>query len=393
VSTNGFGMPVDEATNGLGIPVTQVTAFGMPVIYVTGGNPIISPVLTLTSPTTDNTPDFTLTGDLAAADVVRFQYANNSSFTGATDITHTITAPEDAANSFSFSTGALADGTWWFRARVERPVIGNSGWSNTVTETIAAVTLDAATTAWVNAVVTAGGTVSSTQQGRVDTLIRGLKTDGLFALMDRMWLFAGESNVFQARIDIINLQSHVQHGTPTSFTVAGYKGDGVSFYLDSGFKPSTAGHVWGLDSASIGWYDQSTVRTGLNMGSFDAADNEMYARYSGGSPLVEINGSATGNLSGTTTDGSGFWVGTRTAHTTVTAYHNGGSSLGTDTAASSALEVSPFFIFARDSGSPDNFSSSQLSMVFVGGGLNATQATNLSTRVNAYMTSWGVNLY
>jgi hypothetical protein len=137
VSTNGFGMPVDEATNGRGIPVTQVTAYGMPVIYVTGGNPIVSPVLTLTSPTTDTTPDFTLTGDLAAADVIRFQYANNSSFTGATDITHTITAPEDAANSFSFSTGALANGTWYFRARVERPVIGNSNYSNVVTETIA----------------------------------------------------------------------------------------------------------------------------------------------------------------------------------------------------------------------------------------------------------------
>jgi hypothetical protein len=136
VSTNGFGMPVDEATNGLGIAVTQVLNFGMPVIYVTGGNPIVSPVLALTSPTTDNTPDFTLTGDLAVNDVTRFQYANNSSFTGATDITHTITAPEDAANAFSFSTGALANGTWYFRARVERPVVGNSAWSNTVTETI-----------------------------------------------------------------------------------------------------------------------------------------------------------------------------------------------------------------------------------------------------------------
>jgi hypothetical protein len=99
-----------------------------------------TPTLTLTSATTDNTPDFTCdaNGDLVEGDTVRFQYSTDSGFAGASEITNTIDAAEDAANSFNFSTGVLANNTWYFRARTERPGHTSSAWSNTVSETIAA---------------------------------------------------------------------------------------------------------------------------------------------------------------------------------------------------------------------------------------------------------------
>lgn len=96
-----------------------------------------APVLVLTSGASDNTPDFTLTGDLIEGDTVRFQYDTVVTFDSpASEITNTIDAAEDAANALSFATGTLADGAWFFRARIERPLYGNSGWSNVETITI-----------------------------------------------------------------------------------------------------------------------------------------------------------------------------------------------------------------------------------------------------------------
>jgi len=117
-----------SATQTITVTVTDVT-----------GAAVTAPTLLLTSGTTDNTPDFTLTGDLQLADTVRFQYSTSSGFVGASEITNTIDSTEDAANVLNFSTGALANNTWYFRARIERPGTpepGISAWSNTETITI-----------------------------------------------------------------------------------------------------------------------------------------------------------------------------------------------------------------------------------------------------------------
>ena len=96
-----------------------------------------APTLTLLTDASDNTPDFSLLGDLVLNDTVRFQYSTSAVFSGASELTNTIDAAEDAANTISFTTGALASGTWYFRARIERPDAPVSGWSNTETITFA----------------------------------------------------------------------------------------------------------------------------------------------------------------------------------------------------------------------------------------------------------------
>jgi hypothetical protein len=372
----------------------------MPVIYVTGGNPIVSPVLTLTSPVTDNTPDFTLAGDLAAADVTRFQYANNSSFTGATDITHTITAPEDAANSFNFSTGALANGTWYFRARVERPVIGNSGWSNTVSETIATSSLNAATLAWVNEVNALAGSsvVSTTQQTNVDALVVGMIADGSFALMDRVWLFAGESVSHQARVDLIHPTTStklVVTGTPAAFNVGGYKGDASTFFINSGFTPSTNGVNFLLNTASMGTYEQTYVTdSNYKMGSFSLSNNVMGNHINSVGQSFSLNG---GNASVTDSSfATGCWIISRPSGATLNLYRNGGASPlgGSQAAAATALDNVNFGILSRGLGGTfDSRSAAQLSIAFVGGALSAAQATALANRFNDYMIAWNRNQF
>lgn len=101
--------------------------------------PPATPTLTLTSGASDNTPAFSLTGDLVTGDTVRIQYSTASDFSGALAATTVIDAPADAANELDFSVDPLDDLTWYFRARIERPSTPVSNWSNTVTERIIAL--------------------------------------------------------------------------------------------------------------------------------------------------------------------------------------------------------------------------------------------------------------
>ena len=57
------------------------------------------------------------------------------------------------------------------------------------------------TTGWIGKVYELGGTVSSTRRTLVDALISGLKSDGVWPKLDRLWLFAAE-NATSALVDL-----------------------------------------------------------------------------------------------------------------------------------------------------------------------------------------------
>jgi len=91
----------------------------------------------------ENRPSFLLDGDILELDTIRFQYSTSAVFSGPSEVTDTIDSIKNATHSAKFSTGALADGTWYFRARIERPTRAPSDWSNIETETIATKGLNA----------------------------------------------------------------------------------------------------------------------------------------------------------------------------------------------------------------------------------------------------------
>lgn len=91
--------------------------------------------------TADSTPDFIadFDGTVAAGDVFRLQIqaAGGNWSSLLSDTTHTITAPEDAANKASLSNGSLSNGNYEARCNVTHGTTSN--WSNTVSFTVAAV--------------------------------------------------------------------------------------------------------------------------------------------------------------------------------------------------------------------------------------------------------------
>jgi hypothetical protein len=88
--------------------------------------------------TADNTPDFTADVDdtVAAGDDLRLQIqvAGGDWSSPVSDTTHTLTAPEDAANEASLSNGSLSNGNYEARCNVTHTTTSN--WSNTVSFTV-----------------------------------------------------------------------------------------------------------------------------------------------------------------------------------------------------------------------------------------------------------------
>jgi hypothetical protein len=55
--------------------------------------------------------------------------------------------------------------------------------------------------------------------------------------------------------------------------------------------------------------------------------------------------------------------------------------------------VNLWSLVLNNNGAGANWSSDQIAAIWVGAGLNATHAANLESRINTYMTAWGINVY
>jgi hypothetical protein len=257
--------------------------------------------------------------------------------------------------------------------------------------------VDPATTAWVNAVVTAGGSVSATQKGYVDTLIKGLKTDSLFSIIDALWLFAGESDHHQSTIDIINLKVATEVASPT-LAAGGYTSDGSSSYLSTTINASTAGGNYAQNSAHIAAYFMADPGASGNMVAIGATDlsNIQYCQANGGTMNALINTAAGGAQAAE--HGSGFWFATRTSSTVQIIYRGttaaGMISKNTDSSDTSAtlVNVTFYILTAHALTIPNHYTNFQIGSASLGAGMTSTQAGNYWTRINNYMTSWGVNV-
>src|SRR5215813_10721680 len=114
--------------------------------------------------------------------------------------------------------------------------------------------VDSATSAWINAVVLNGGSVSRQRAMLVDDLIVGLKADGIWTKLDRLWLFAAE-NAKTALTDLVGLTLATAVSSPTFTIDKGYAGNGTSSYIDTGFNTSTSGVNFTLNTSHLAVWD------------------------------------------------------------------------------------------------------------------------------------------
>jgi len=248
----------------------------------------------------------------------------------------------------------------------------------------------------------ATGITSNTDKTNYDTMITGLVNDGVWSLLDALYILAAP-DVATAKLNLVSSSFTItSHGTnidTTGFTAySGFTGNGSDRYLDTGCAPSAGTLNYQRDACSYGAYvlsntaGSNSVEIGANDGAATIAD--LLSRQAGGNILMRVNNTSGVNVTNATR--AGMYVGTRTSTSNVPVYKNGNTTpIGTDTNGSQIITSLPsFFILARDdSGTASSFSSEQLSAAFIGGAQTATNASNLSSRINTFMTAYGINVY
>jgi hypothetical protein len=247
--------------------------------------------------------------------------------------------------------------------------------------------LDSSTTAWKNAVINNGGTVSNGRANTVNTLIVGLKSDGIWSKLDRLWLLAAE-NQQSALTDIKATALATAVNSPTFAPDVGFTGDASSKYIDTGYTPSTDGVAYTLNSCHLSIWTAVFGSGGKVLaGSRNASigNSGIYDYYYGDFTHIFTMNDASSSSPTVPVLGSGWTLGTRTGASARAFYVNGGNKT-TDTTSSAAIAVDPVYILAiNGSGFVSFQDDSTISAVSLGGGLSDANAANFYSRLSVYM--------
>ena len=235
----------------------------------------------------------------------------------------------------------------------------------------------------------ATGITLTADKTNYDTLICGMVTDGTFAKMDALYIFAAPDQTTALLNLVQNSFSGTTSGTVNFSAHVGFTGDASTFKVNTGFTPSTATSPnFTLNSASFGLYNltSNTTENDTPMGAINSQPSRLNFQPVFSHEACQVNGGSLLNFGGG--NSQGFWVCTTTG-TTVGGSLNGAAPT---TAASTPTGVdnSAFSIFGVTSAA---FTSDQFSAAFLGGSLTNTDIANVSSRINTFMTAYGINVF
>lgn len=248
---------------------------------------------------------------------------------------------------------------------------------------------DAATNAWVAAVVGDGGTVSDPRKQLVEDLILSLRADGLFVKLDRLWLFAAENSQSALR-DIIVAAAATAVNSPSFAVDEGYTFGNATDYVNSNYDPSVDGVAYIQDSAHISAYVRVYDTANANatvFGGHGAAQSSMRATVA--SLQIRFNDFTNAFFSFGT---ASMLMLNRPASNSRILYRNG-INVASDTNVSFAAPDADIYIGMNNAGGPTEPSAHQIAGVTCGGAFDATEAANFTTYINTYMTAVGANVF
>jgi hypothetical protein len=254
---------------------------------------------------------------------------------------------------------------------------------------------DADMTAWAAQVVTNGGTVSAGRKTLVSDLIAGLKSDGIWTKLDRLWIFAAE-NTQSALTDLKGLDLATENNTPTFTVDRGYVCDSNKF-LGSTFNPATDGVNLTTNSISVGAWMRILATDGsmgntiawAPCGASDGAQEitliQKSAAFGGTSGVIlpNVNISGTANV-------TGLIHGNRSGASAAEFYQNGVQTATSGNASAALVSREQYMGAENNNGAgATGDGDGQVSIVFYGGSLTGVEAGNIYTRLQTYMTAVG----
>lgn len=171
---------------------------------------------------------------------------------------------------------------------------------------------------------------------------------------------------------------------PTYAKYRGYKGDGISAYLDTTWNAALHGTNYLLNSGNLTVYVHTPDFGGTNsvIGQRDAG-NKSLITYVPGTPTVNAGMNTTLGGNCTFDIGSGLISIDRDGAASQKLYSNG-VAVDTDVFASTSIVNANTYILAHN-GPGFNYSKATVGFAAIGGSLLATEHADLSDAVNTYM--------
>lgn len=211
--------------------------------------------------------------------------------------------------------------------------------------------------------------------------IARLMYHGIWTKLDGLYLFAAAEQA-TALLSLVSATFNATAiNSPTFAANVGFTGNGSSSYIDLNYNSLSGGGLFTQNSLSIfAWSNTAAQQAAGDVGN-PAAGAGAHTGF-----LIRFtDNNLYGNCAGSTyntgvTDGSGLFHLSRTASNAYAQYRSG-VSLATSAGASAALQNATLQIGSENGG----FSTRQWIAGGIGGGMTATDATNLYNTLRAYL--------
>lgn len=230
------------------------------------------------------------------------------------------------------------------------------------------------------------GEPDDTRKGLIDDLVGSLKTAGVWAKLDALWVIAAHD----AQAASLNWKNPATFtislvDAPTFLADRYYQTDGSNDQLSTGFNPTTAGGSYTQNSAMVLLWNVLEGQT-FGTGGADASGSNgirLIARNATNQVAWRVN-----SADATTTANSlavGCWAINRSASNAIQMYKDG-ASFHTATTASTAMVSDTIRLGGNNAAT---FRQGRFLAAAVGGSLTGTEHGDLYTALNTYMTAVG----
>ena len=263
--------------------------------------------------------------------------------------------------------------------------------TGTPTPTPSPAAADSGATAYLNAVITAGGSLTPTISAATNTFYSTIRSAGILSKLYRMYPYIGGTANSHA---VEGVNPSVNSGTfigGWTHSVSGATPNGTNGYMTQ--SPTIAPSI----NANFGFgvYVNETAGAKTAIGSYSdngtGANGQGYAAIALGFPSSIWAAGSNDRLSDVTsqarTINQGFFAASRTSGTNVVLKQNTGT---TNVTITQVLDTQQQFIGGRSSnGAPEDFFNKRLAFVFQGNNLSSAELDTLYTAIQTYQTSLG----
>lgn len=219
----------------------------------------------------------------------------------------------------------------------------------------------------------------------INDLIVSLKTAGVWAKLDVLYLFAAADS----QSALLNWVSSNYDGTavnsPIFTTDRGFVNSGTNGYVDTNFNPTTASSPnYTQNNAHISLWNRDEGQNDSGDAGYVGSSNNIFLRTRNSSNNATFSVNTSGSVTAVNTNSIGHFLANRSGVSAQQGYIRGVLANSNTTATASLVNTNISFIRRNSS-----YGGKQLAMGSIGGSLTGTEVSDFSTAIQTYMTAIG----